>query len=60
VHAAAKVTTALERIADGNLSTVKPWVAAFWNTRSISAQATASILGVTAKARWADYKRRRQ
>jgi len=24
VHAAAKVTTALERIADGNLSTVKP------------------------------------
>jgi hypothetical protein len=48
VQAAAKVATALERIADGNLSNVKGVGAAFSNTGLILAPATASISGGTA------------
>jgi hypothetical protein len=48
VQAAAKVATALERIAEGNLSNVKGLAAAFPNTGLILVPATASISGGTA------------
>ena len=48
-RAAAKVTTALARLENGNTSNVKALVPESMNTRSISDLATESTLGMTAR-----------
>jgi hypothetical protein len=47
--AAAKVSAALARLEQGNLSNVKGSATAFWNTGSIGGRATGCISDVTAR-----------